>query len=173
MAEPKRRSSYNDAAARITGDVDDTPLRPTYACAAHGCPIVGSITIGGARTCFVHAGVNDRARWDETTARIRNRMLLVEASRDLRVAAADESSQLHQVKRRLPDDLLSLIPTPAWSSRYRALLAIEGALLSACRPTEDRPVSRSSIDSARSLVRSLAMRKTAPVVAREPGGDDE
>ncbi len=40
--------------ARSSGD----PARPAWACAAHGCPLAGALSTGGAsRYCFAHFGV--------------------------------------------------------------------------------------------------------------------
>ena len=52
--------------------------RPTWACAAYGCPLVGALSTGGARYCWLHFGVGVRGS-DRITSWLRQRPAVVDA----------------------------------------------------------------------------------------------
>lgn len=161
---------YDDAAkARKAGPppADTTPPRNPHACAAHGCPVWGSVTIDGTRLCFVHGLVaNRRHVWDHVTARLRNRSGLIEVVRLLRgggSADATDSDVMRHALRALPD----LADDPTVTSRYRALAAVERTLIAECIERED-PVfaDPDRLATARSQVAALADRFTRPAMER-------
>ncbi len=127
MQPHSRRRSFNEAAGG-----SDEPPKPSFACSAHGCPIAGSITTDGRRVCFVHYGVEPMRLWDGATARIRNRMRMVQAVEILRNPGFRTEAMALEEARQLVPNLAQEHDT-----RYKAQFAIETRLIAIAKGAGD------------------------------------
>lgn len=165
------RRSYNEVAATVGSGSEQPTLPPNpHVCAAHGCPIAGTIVIEDRRGCFVHARVAQRAQWDGVTARIRNRTALVEASRYLRISPEyRERVLIDHALAMLPTAYAEMIDGNARRSRYALLTAVESLLITECAPTDEPALVQDAWQRARDVARDLALLRSPAV--REPGED--
>lgn len=167
----RRAQTFNEAAAGIGTRPPDQPVSSPdpHACAAHGCPIWGSVITDGARLCFVHALIANRRRaWDATTARLRNRTGLIEVVRHLRGGGGPDATDeqvLARARSMLPD--LGTVP-----NRYRALALVERTLIDECIDRDDPLFANpDAVVEARSQIAALADRFARRPVA-DPMTDD-
>lgn len=122
MTTQRRRGGYNESASHV-GDAETPPQINPYACAAHGCPLAGSITVAGRRVCFVHLAIREQSGWDAATTVLRRRLSYVAAIAVLRSPGTLTADQALEHARHLIPAL-----SPKHRTAYDALLAIESRL---------------------------------------------
>lgn len=71
----QERAKYRGG--RVDPQDDGPNERPAGACEAHGCPMPGSVSTGGAWCCSAHAG-QEVDRWQAITAALRSSRWLID-----------------------------------------------------------------------------------------------
>ncbi len=122
------RRSFNDEASKVG---HEEPPRLDHACFANGCPLGASIISAGRKLCFVHYFAKP-AIWSAATARIRDRVNLVQASEMLRSGGERVDIDIVDAAQRIVPDM-----PLAGCTHYTALLLVERRLLIECTADDE------------------------------------
>jgi len=124
-----KKSTKKTWSAVDDGD-DDKPRSHGGMCAAHGCPMIGSVSphsAGGGWVCYSHIAVTS-ANWQEVTKRLNQAPEHVDIVTALRKALNGQAVELRQIIQRIEQTgQIELLPmagenTRAWHKRVNKSL---------------------------------------------------